>query len=253
MSRMASRVARYSVSQNFLTSGALIRRLIRRAGIQNNDDVIEIGAGKGHITRALAAACRSVRAYEIDPKLIARLQASFDGASNVAIVGGDFLHAKLPARGAYKVFSNIPFSITTAIIKKLTRAMNPPAEAWLVMERGAAMRLMGLPRESQLSLSVKPYFSLSIAHRFARADFHPMPAVDAVLVRMTRRAQPDIAPCERGAYAAFIEKSLSRGLKHALTAPQIRAALRAEGLGESGEMRYVQWLCLFRCHRRLGG
>ncbi len=252
----AKSIAPFSVSQNFLTSSSTIRRLLRRADIGPGDRVIEIGAGKGHITRQLLSVAGAVTAYEIDPALCRALERTLGDAPGLTIRRGDFLQARLPARGAYKVFSNIPFCVTTAIVRKLTEAPNPPREAWLVMEDGAARRILGLGGESALSLAVKPVFEARIVHRFSREDFHPAPSVETVLVRFSRKDPPDLDRAERAQFAAFVRECREGGTRRLLTKRQIAAALRMAGLpvlGPSGQMRYVQWLCLFRYSRHPGG
>ena len=108
------------------------------ADLRGSDTVLEIGAGKGHITRQLAMVCRQVVSYEIDPALCHRLQGAL--LENVSLRCGDFLMARLP-RGPYKVFANIPFSLTTAILRKLTMGDRMPEAAWLIVERcGALLR-----------------------------------------------------------------------------------------------------------------
>lgn len=75
-----------------------------------------------------------------------------------------FLKYSLPARGVYKVFSNIPYFITTQIVEKLTRVSNAPADIWLVMEKGAAKRFMGVPKETKKSLLLKVNWTVAIVY-----------------------------------------------------------------------------------------
>ena len=132
----------YSVSQNFLTSRKLIEKLIKKAGITGEDIVVEIGAGKGHITKVLSDSCKTVITYEIDRRLYESLKPQI--AANVRLYHEDFLKCTLP-KSPYKVFANIPFSKTTEILNKLTNTNPLPDAMWLVMEKGAAMRFCGLP------------------------------------------------------------------------------------------------------------
>jgi 23S rRNA (adenine-N6)-dimethyltransferase len=239
-------------SQNYLTSSKLIDRLLRLTNITCGDRVIEIGAGKGHITSRLIDICRRVDAFEIDPKLCGRLRERFKDTINLHIRAQDFLTAPLPAGGEYKVFSNIPFSITSDIVAKLTNTVNPPSDAWLVMEDGAAKRFSGSPRETRASLMLKPFFDTEIIYRLSRFDFHPAPSVDAALLRLTRKAQPDVPARLKRDYMRFVERGLRYGADSMLTKKQATAALRRAGLGDihaSATMLYVQWLCLFRCYR----
>lgn len=247
---MSQKQNKYSISQNFLTSGATIRRLIRHSDLCGDDLVVEIGAGKGHITRQLAEVCGRVVSYEIDPVLYDRLQRTLPG--NVSLRRGDFLTARLPEK-PYKVFANIPFSITTAILRKLTMDGNPLEAAWLIVEKGAAMRFCGRGRDTAMSLALKPWFDVRIAAALRREDFHPAPSVDCVLLELRRREKPDIPVGQRAAWLRFTETGLRQGIR-GLTPHQIRRALqRDNAIPMSGTMRYVQWLCLFRCWRSMHG
>lgn len=245
----------YAVSQNFLTSARTIDGLLRRTTISRADHVLEIGAGKGHITRRLLARAGRVTAVEIDPALSRRIADSLGGTVGFRLIQGDFLKVCLPAYGPYKVFANIPFSRTSAIVEKLSGAPNPPADAWLIMERGAAMRFAGRPAESLHSLALKPFFDVRIVGYLQREGFHPMPSVSAAVLHLHRKERPDISPDERDLFAHFL-RAMRGGGGRLLSARQISVALRASGqadIPQSATMAYVQWLCLFRCWRRLNG
>lgn len=245
----------YSVSQNFLTSRRTIERLIRLAGIQKQDTVLEIGAGKGHITKALSEACEKVISYEIDPHLYEKLKGQLD--RNVRLYRGDFLTSRLPNED-YLVFANIPFFITTDIVRKLINADPLPRGMWLIMEKGAAKRFCGLPKDSLMSLQIKPRYDMKIVHYFSSEDFHPAPGVDVVMLEFRRKPDSDVPPGQWASYQKFLRHSLQYGLfgKNALlTKKQIDTALKLEGLPRltpSGEILYIQWLCLFRCWLRFG-
>ena len=240
-----------AVSQNFLTSSKTIKRLLKLTSINKNDSVIEIGCGKGHITRELIKICSSVNAFEIDCNLYDKLRGKFEHAENLNLKHLDFLKADLPKTEPYKVFSNIPFSITSDIIRKLTTAKNLPDEMWLVMEKGAAKRFMGKPGDTFASILIKPFFETKIKYYFERHDFHPMPSADIVLLHFTRKSQPDIPPSKQKDFACFVEKSMRYGIDRQLTKKQVSTALKLAKLPcieKSGLMSYVQWLCLFRCY-----
>lgn len=247
--------SKYSISQNFLTSQRLICSLLRRTQIKKTDTVLEIGAGKGHITKALAAFGCKVISYEVDLELYRRLESRIP--ASVRLYHADFLHSALP-KGPYKVFANIPFSSTTEIVRKLTTGEHMPEAMWLVMEKGAAKRFCGMPRESLASLRIKPYFETKIVYFFAKEDFHPAPRVDSVLVEWTRKETPDLLMKEQHAFESFLRYCFCYGLfgTHApLTKRQISIALRRAGLPmveRSGDVKYVQWLCLFRCWQKYG-
>jgi len=216
-----------TISQNFLTSKQTICRIIRIAGLKKCDHVIEIGAGRGHITRELAKTCKSVSTYEVDHKLSQQLQTEFNN-SNVRVYHQDFLSAALPKDIQYKVFSNIPFNRTSDIVRKLTSSHAAPDEAWLVMEKGAAKRFTGKPCDSVASLSLKPFIDAQISYYFRREDFHPAPSVDAVLVCLKRKDVSDLPMSQRHVFEKFVKKHYNRIIR------------------TSRDISYVQWLCLFR-------
>lgn len=257
MSESQGRTLPFSISQNFLTSSALIYRLLKKTDITKSDTVLETGAGKGHITAALLEKSNRIIAVEIDPKFAAYLKKKFEKAANLTLVRGDFLKTPLPST-PYKVFANIPFSRTTEIVRKLTSAKNPPVSAWLTMEKGAAKRFCGKPVESLNSLLLKPFFDLEVVWHFCREDFHPAPRVDAVLLRISKKPVPDLPLSFRPQYVEFLTRSFRCGIKKpqgVLTQKQIKTALKLAGLPpieSSGDILYIQWLCLFRCYMGLG-
>ena len=244
-----------SVSQNFLTSRKTIERLISKTTLSKNDIVLEIGAGKGHITKALSEICRCVISYELDQSLYTKLKPQLK--NNVRLYHGDFLKCRLPKQ-PYKVFANIPFSRTSEIIRKLTGSESLPAAVWLVMEKGAAKRFLGLPAENSGSLLLKPFYDGRIIWHFNREDFHPAPRVDVVLLELKLKQQYDILPEQSSDFASFINHSIKYGVygsRALLTKKQVSTALKLASLPQipiSGDISYIQWLCLFRCWQKYG-
>ncbi len=253
MSKYQGRTLPFSISQNFLTGSSVIHRLLRKTDITKSDTVLEIGAGKGHITAALLEKSSRVIAVEIDPKLTEYLKKKFEKAENLTLVQGDFLKTPLP-NTPYKVFANIPFSHTTEIVRKLTSTQNPPVEAWLTMEKGAAKRFCGKPGESLNSLLLKPFFDLEVVWHFCREDFHPAPRVDTVLLHIAKKPVPDLPLSVRPQYTEFLTRSIQCGIikpQGIFTQKQIKTALKLAGLPPiepSGDILYIQWLCLFRSY-----
>lgn len=247
-----------SNSQNFITDSYLIRKIIRLSNISKNDTVLEIGTGKGHLTEALCRRSGYVYSVELDRRLYESTSAKLASLTNLKLIHGDFLKYPLPAKGNYKVYANIPYFITTQIIEKLTNAPNPPSDIWLIMEKGAAKRFMGLPRENTKSLLLKVRWNMKILYHFRREDFHPMPSVDSVLLHLTRKPKPDLEPADYSAFKRFLEHSMKYGIcgkQGLLTKRQMTIALKRAGLPPSYEdavTLYIQWLCLFRCHQQFG-
>lgn len=246
-----------SVSQNFITSQKLIHRIVRLSGIGKKDTVYEIGTGKGHLTEALCKEAGYVHSIEIDRKLYETAGKRLSEPANLHLICGDFLKYKLPDEGDYVIFANIPYSITTQIIEKLTNTVNQPRDIWLIMEKGAAKRWMGLPGETEKSLRMKVYWNSEIRYFFRREDFHPMPSVDSVLVHFSLKPEPGLSRNEYRDFCRFVDKGMKHGIcgkSGLLTNRQAQAALKRAGLPhahEDGVTLYIQWLCLFRCWQSL--
>lgn len=246
-----------SDSQNFLTNRTLIKKIVNRSTICKNDIVLEIGTGKGHLTEILCQKSGTVYSIEIDQRLFESSRAKLNHFSNLTLIHEDFLHYSLPAKVSYKVFANIPYFITTPIIEKLTNAPNPPADIWLIMEKGAAMRFAGFPRETEKSLLLKVKWNMKILHHFRKKDFHPMPSVDSVLLHFSQKETPDLDNARFPAFKKFVAHSMKYGIcgkQGLLTKRQVSVALKRAGLPparENGVTLYIQWLCLFRCYQSI--
>ncbi len=250
---------RLSHSQNFLHSPALVRKLIQMTNIRRDDLAIEIGPGRGIITRQLARVCRKVIGIECDPGLYDRLQAEFGMSSNVAIRCRDFLTYRLP-RCRYKILASIPFNITSAIVAHITSGPSLPEDAYLVMQEEAARRYAGRPyaRESLRSLLLKPRFEVRIVHRLASTDFKPAPACSAVFMHMHRRPAPLLSDAEYRSYKDFLSfafaqrgRQIGERLGMIFTKRQLDRLSREwgfpMGLGHI-DLSLAQWLGVFRCY-----
>ena len=122
---------KYQLSQHFLRSPKLAGFLIGHSNIKKRDIVIDIGAGSGVISAALAKRCRQVIAVEPDHETAELLRKNVGKLENVQIIERDFLEMELP-EGPYKIFANPPFHLSSAILHKLDEAENPPEAIYLI-------------------------------------------------------------------------------------------------------------------------
>jgi 23S rRNA (adenine-N6)-dimethyltransferase len=247
---------RHSVAyaQNFLHSPRLVNQLLDRSTIDPDDRVLEIGPGKGIITAALARRCREVLAVEKDADLAHLLRGRFTLSPNVIIREGDFLRAPLPLP-PYKVFANVPFNCTAQIIQRLTEARHPPEDIYLAVQKEAAERFMGRPRESLRSVLLKPWFEPSLVYRFRRADFIPAPQVEVVMLRLRKRGPPLIQASRAQLYRDLIihmftawKPSLCAALADILSHRQIATLKGRFGVAldrPPTAVPFEHWLALF--------
>jgi 23S rRNA (adenine-N6)-dimethyltransferase len=216
---------RQELGQNFLadpTIIAAVRDLVRE---QTQGPIIELGAGDGALTGPLARLGRPVTALEIDPRRVRRLQTRF--GRQVEVVRADVLRHRFPA-APHTVVGNVPFHLTTAIIRKLLSERGW-SSAVLIVQWEVARRRAGVGGASMLTASWWPWYEFGLVRRIPAAAFRPVPSVDAGLMTMRRRPVPLVA--EHQGYQAFVKQVFQapgRGLEEMIgrTGQVRRAELR---------------------------
>ena len=193
-------------------------------------------------------------AVELDQYLAQKLEGEV--GSQVEVLNADFLDFPLP-RDSYKVVGNVPFSITTKIVRKLVEAPNPPTDSWLIVQRELAHRLCGRPstNESLWSLRLKPHWHVEILERLKRTDFDPPPSVDSVLLWISRRGRSILTDRESKLYLKIIESAFRNGatLKQAVRPWLSKIQLRRLSIDLNFEVDekpsailFEQWLGILR-------
>ena len=265
------------LAQNFLKSPKLVHRLVGMSTIGPTDTVYEIGPGNGIITAALARVARQVIAIEKDPALVRRLRDRFRLLDNVEIVEKDFLAysfctrrtksasvitTKREARiSEFKIFASIPYNITAQVLRKLLYERSQLSEGFLILQREAAKKFSGSPRESLFSIVAKPFFEFQILAQLRRTDFWPVPSVDSVLLSIKRRDRPLIETQDVGPYRDFVQYGFGRwkpnlrlAFKNVFTYRQwkrLACDLEIPLKATPTELSFEQWLGLYRGFRQL--
>lgn len=185
-----------SLGQNFLMDESALRKITEAAEIPGGGEVLEIGPGLGSLTRHLARAAGRVVAVELDRHLIPILEEVLASFSNVEIIQGDILKqdpTRFKFREDYRVVANIPYYITSAVIRHLLEATLKPACLVLTMQKEVAERICAMPGEmSLLALSVQVYgYPIPVVHIPAGA-FYPAPNVDSIALKMDIFPEPRI-------------------------------------------------------------
>lgn len=184
--------------QNFIVDRTALAEILRAADLSGGDTVVEIGAGLGALTLALADAGAHVMAVEIDHRLLSILERVVADRSRVEVIEGDALKLDLSdiaLRDTYAVVANIPYSITSALIRRCLEAQPQPTFAVLTVQEAVAERVIADPGQmSLLALSVQIYGVPEIrAHIPARA-FYPVPEIDSAVVRIDIHGSPALDP-----------------------------------------------------------
>ncbi len=183
-----------TLSQNFIKSNFLVSQLIEYSSLNKNDLVIEIGPGRGIITKGLVKTVKEVIVIEKDQSLYQKLVEEFSKINNLKIINKDFLHWYLPVK-PYKIFSNIPFNITAEIVDKLLKAENKPLEIYLVIQTEAAEKYIGdIGLETQNSILAKIFYDIEIVGDLDRTAFTPKPQINISFIKFVLKPDVNIDP-----------------------------------------------------------
>lgn len=242
--------------QHFLRSDRIAAELVDQARITADQAVVEIGAGTGRITRALAQRAGLVVAVELDPDLVARLRRQFRTDPRVQIVEGDFLETPLP-RLQFRAFGNVPFGLGTAVLRHLLDdPRSPLIRADLLLQYEVARKRASLWPSTMASLTWLPWWEFSLARRLARSCFEPPPLVDAGMLSITRRDPPLLLARERIAFVQLLRAAFGRGsqpvrrsLARRMSEGTWRRLARERGIPSSAAPRDLDvfdWVSVFR-------
>lgn len=182
------------LGQNFLVDRSALLRVVEAAGIEANDIILEIGPGLGNLTRLLALHARQVTVVEVDIDLIPALTEVLTPFANVRVVEGNILAldpALIMTEPGYLVVANIPYNITSTLIRHLLEASLKPTRIILTIQREVAERICASPGKlSLLALSVQVYGKPAIAAYIPAEAFFPVPNVDSAVIRIDLFPQP---------------------------------------------------------------
>ncbi|NIN69958.1 MAG: ribosomal RNA small subunit methyltransferase A [Anaerolineae bacterium] len=251
---------RKRLGQNFLVSQALLKRIIAAAELADQDAVLEIGAGLGTLTRRLAQRAGRVIALELDERLIPLLHDQLASYTHVQIVHGDILSLELAdvISTPYKVVANLPYYITSAILRHLLESEHKPALMVVTVQNEVAERLVAGPGAmSLLAVSVQFYGQPRIVARAPPGAFYPSPRVQSAVVRIDPYVErpttvDDVETFFRIVRAGFSQRrkqlrnSLSQGLN--LPVDEVVEALHRCGIDEKQrpqELSVGQWAQLY--------
>lgn len=182
-----------SYGQNFLLSFRPIAKMLEALKINKTDTIVEVGPGFGVLTEALAERAGRVLSFEIEKKLLPYWEKKIKKYSNLEIIWGDFLknQDKLPET-SYKLAANLPYQITSKLIRFFLESENPPTEMAVLVQKEVGERIVAKNKKhSLLSLSVAFYAEPKIIANVAAKNFFPAPKVDSVVLFLNLNKKPD--------------------------------------------------------------
>jgi len=179
------------LGQNFLIDKNILQKIIKNADISKDDTILEIGSGLGTLTKELAELAKKVITIEKDKKLAEILKEILKDYENIEIVNEDILKCKLNLNN-YKIVANIPYYLTSHLIKMFLESDNPPQEMLLLVQKEVAQRIcIKPPRMNLLSVSVQFYANPKIISYISKNCFWPLPKVDSAIIKISDIRKPE--------------------------------------------------------------
>lgn len=176
-----------SKGQNFLVTESIYDKIVASAEISAKDTIVEVGPGLGFLTAKLAKKAKKVIAVELDDRLAEVLKIAIDsqGVENVEIVNQDILKFNPSGLGSYKIVANIPYNISSILLRTFLGAENKPEIMVLMLQKEVAERITAkAPDMSMLALSVQFYGDAKIVKDVKAGNFWPEPKVDSAVIKI---------------------------------------------------------------------
>lgn len=183
------------LGQNFLVDQNIRKKILSACAFNSEDSVLEIGPGRGEMTREICRQVKRVIAVEIDKALSQALRSKLSAETNLLVVNGDILKTDLGVllrgvKGKVKVFGNIPYYITTPILERLFKSHRLIATAFLTVQKEFAQRMAaksGSREYGALSCFVRYYSDAKVLFAIKNSSFWPRPKVDSSFIRLQMR------------------------------------------------------------------
>lgn len=176
-----------SLGQHFLADANILHRIVEACALEEHEQVVEVGAGVGTLSLALAPLVDRLWAVEKDRRLVPLLREHVGGSDSVTVLHADFLQVELASLGSnLVVVGNLPYGITSETLLKLIRERRHVSRAVLMVQQEVGERLVQAPgaRASRLGVHLSAYYQVKKLRRVPRTVFYPPPEVESLLIRL---------------------------------------------------------------------
>ena len=220
--------AKKTLGQHFLIDETVLQTIVEAAELSPDDTVIEVGPGLGILTAELARRAGSVVAVEIDAKLASLLKRKLVSASNVRIINADILKVSpsqlLGGHSNYKVVANLPYYITSPILRYFLEALPKPSLMIMMVQKEVGEAIVAVPgKMSLLAVSLQVYSKPRIICHVPSRCFYPQPKVDSVILRFDLLPEPAVRVADMNGFFDVVRagfssprKQLHNSLAHSL-------------------------------------
>jgi len=249
------------MGQNFLINPRVLQKIIETADLKN-DIILEVGPGLGTLTQELAKKAKKVIAVEKDKQMNEVLKETLKDFKNVEIIEGDILKIlkqkpSILKNSKYKVVANIPYYLTSPLIRMLLESDNPPEEIVLMIQKEVAQRItVQPPKMNLLAVSVQFYANVKTISYVSKASFWPEPKVDSAIIKIKNIGK--IREIDQERFFKIVKagfssprKQLANNLSEKLKIDkrEIKSALTECGLSPQARaesLRIEDWILLIR-------
>ncbi len=210
--------ARKSLAQHFLVDGSVLGKIVTAAELTPSNTVIEVGPGLGVLTQTLVEQAGKIIAIELDNHLADILRAHFNDSNKVMVINEDVLKVNpsdlLNKQSDYKVVANLPYYITSAVIRHFLEASVQPKLMVLMVQQEVAKQITAKPGEmSLLSVSVQLYGKPTIVSKVSARCFYPAPEVDSAILKIEVYPQPKVQTDDIAGFFNLVRAGFSANRK----------------------------------------
>ena len=188
--------AKKGLGQNFLVDEKVLDKIVKAADLKPSDNVIEVGPGTGFLTEKLLDRVKHVTSVELDRGMIGILEDRFKGVKNLDLVNADILKydmshgARVTAHDKYKVVANIPYYITSPLIKHFLQSKNRPIVMVLLVQKEVAEKVCGKTGKSVITIETGVFGEPKIVGNIKAGSFYPRPKVDSAILKIEVYKKP---------------------------------------------------------------
>lgn len=181
------------MGQSFLIDKNILDKIIQTADISKDDTILEIGSGLGNLTQKLAEEARKVITIEKDRQLLQPLEENLKEYGNIEIIQGDILRDEIDLPPDYKIVANIPYYLTSPLLRMFLESENQPEEITLLIQKEVGQRIIAQPpRMNLLAISVQFYAQPKIIFPVSKNCFWPKPKVDSAIIKISQIKKPSL-------------------------------------------------------------
>jgi 16S rRNA (adenine1518-N6/adenine1519-N6)-dimethyltransferase len=203
--------------QNFLVDHAVLQHIVEAAEIHADDQVLELGAGTGVLTRELAKHARRVVAVELEREMLSLLIKTMRNFTNVEIMERNLLFVdptEIFGSKPYKLVANLPYYITAPTFRHFLESVNPPRLFVVMVQYEVAQRIVAGPGDlSLLGISVQFYGEPKIIVHVPARAFYPAPKVDSAILRIDLKDEVPLTPRQRDSFFGMVQAGFSERRK----------------------------------------